>query len=156
MYLHHTHGVVLCIVYLNNSQLSMQNAQFFSIHHIAQYSLLRFIEMCEERKNIMFWETYTDLCSKKGESPNQVAKNLSIASGTVSEWKKGRAPQNAKLKKIADYFGVTVDYLVSGEDKTESPLSDTEKRCVELLKKIPQHSQETALRILEALVQEQS
>ena len=64
----------------------------------------------------MFWEIYSDLCQKRGLSPNAVAKELSITSGTVTGWKQGRAPQNAKLRAIADYFGVSVNYLLGKED----------------------------------------
>ena len=60
----------------------------------------------------MFFEIYQDLCRKKGLSVNAVAKALSISSGAVSEWKKGRTPHNSTLKKIADYFGVSVDFLL--------------------------------------------
>lgn len=80
----------------------------------------------------MFWEIYVDLCSKKGESPNKVAKNLSIASGTVTEWKKGRVPQNATLKKIADYFNVSVDYLLGKE--TDKPAGVPDEMWAELCK----------------------
>ena len=104
----------------------------------------------------MFWNTFTQLCELKKISPAFVCSTLELSNATSTRWKKGSIPNGATLQKIADYFGVTVDYLVSGEDKTESTLSDTEKRCVELLKKIPQQNQETALRILEALVQEQA
>jgi len=81
----------------------------------------------------MFWEIYVDLCSKKGESPNKVAKNLSIASGTVTEWKKGRVPQNATLKKIADYFNVSVDYLL-GNDEMKKPAGVPDELWEELCK----------------------
>lgn len=69
----------------------------------------------------MFWNTYTTLCAKQGASPNAVAKSLSIASGTVTKWKNGAMPQNATLKKLADYFGVTVDELLGND--TPAPAS---------------------------------
>ena len=68
----------------------------------------------------MFWNTYTTLCAKQGASPNAVAKSLSIASGTVTKWKNGAMPQNATLKKLADYFGVPVNYF--DEEKEQAPL----------------------------------
>lgn len=61
----------------------------------------------------MFWENFFNLCAKKGMSPNAAAKELKIASGTVSEWKKGRIPANPTLKKLADYFEVTPQDLLS-------------------------------------------
>lgn len=60
----------------------------------------------------MFFEIFGKLCAEVGKSPNKIAKELSISSGAVSEWKKGRIPQNATLLKLAQYFGVSVDYLL--------------------------------------------
>lgn len=64
----------------------------------------------------MFWENFYNLCLQKGVSPNAAAKEMNISSGTVTEWKNGREPQNATLRKVADYFGVTVDYLLGKSD----------------------------------------
>ena len=73
----------------------------------------------------MFFETFCKLCQSKGMSANGVAKELSIASGTVSEWKKGRVPQNATLLKVASYFGVTVDDLLGNTtDQKEKNAKD--------------------------------
>jgi transcriptional regulator with XRE-family HTH domain len=72
----------------------------------------------------MFWDVYTALCAKQGVSPNAVAKSLSIASGTVTNWKNGAVPQNATLKKIADYFQVSTTYLLGLTDEPSVVLSD--------------------------------
>lgn len=79
----------------------------------------------------MFWEIFTQLCANIGESPNKVAKKLSIASGTVTEWKKGRIPQNATLKKLADFFGVSVDYLLGKEKKPSAESEELIKKLLE-------------------------
>lgn len=65
----------------------------------------------------MFWKFFLKLCEKNGEKPNPVAKKLNISSGSVTNWKKGVVPQDTTLIKIADYFGVTVDYLLGKEDE---------------------------------------
>lgn len=64
----------------------------------------------------MFWDKYVSLCVKQGLSPNAVAKELGITSGSVTSWKKGAAPRASTLKKIADYFGVSVSYLLGVVD----------------------------------------
>lgn len=69
----------------------------------------------------MFWDNFYNLCLQKGISPNAAAKEMKISSGTVTEWKNGREPQNATLRKVADYFGVTVDYLLV---KTDVPTTN--------------------------------
>ena len=36
----------------------------------------------------------------------------------MSNWKNGRnTPSTVTLQKIADYFGVTIDYLMTGDEK---------------------------------------
>lgn len=74
----------------------------------------------------MFFDIFCQLCKDKGMSANGVAKELSIASGTVSEWKKGRVPQNSTLLKIASYFDVTPDYLLGNTDQKEKPSEEGE------------------------------
>lgn len=75
----------------------------------------------------MFWEKFLFLCSEHGISPNAAAKSLSIASGTVTKWKNGATPQNATTKKIADFFGVTVGYLLGNEEQEEQKEKPSEK-----------------------------
>ena len=84
----------------------------------------------------MFWNNYVTLCAKRGVSPNAVAKSLSIASGTVTNWKNGAVPQNATLKKIADYFNVTVDYLLTGKEKAPSTEVEEADELNELLQEL--------------------
>ena len=64
----------------------------------------------------MFWEIFSKLCSQRGKSPNAVAKELKISSGSVTNWKNGTIPNNSALLKLANYFNVTVDYLLGKED----------------------------------------
>ena len=63
----------------------------------------------------MFWEIFSYLCSQRGTSPTQATKDLGVAAGSVTKWKNGSAPRAATLRKIADYFGVTVEYLLGNE-----------------------------------------
>ena len=69
----------------------------------------------------MFYDKYCELCKQKGISPSAAAIEMGINKGTVSIWKsKGTTPQTAILSKIADYFGVSVDYLLGNEEKEKS------------------------------------
>ena len=66
------------------------------------------------------YEIYCKLRDKNGKKDADVAKATGITKSTFSDWKSGRrTPKNEKLQKIADYFGVTVDYLMTG--KKEEP-----------------------------------
>ncbi len=63
----------------------------------------------------VFFERYSALCKERGETPNSIAKIIGASSGSVTAWKNGTAPRNATLTKIADYFGVSTDYLLGKE-----------------------------------------
>lgn len=59
------------------------------------------------------------LCKKKGISVSFLEKELRFSNASISKWKKSE-PGAESIKKVADYFGVTVDYLISGESGEES------------------------------------
>ena len=75
----------------------------------------------------MFWEIFLKLCEEHNEKPNPLAKKLKISSGTVTNWKNGSEPQPMNLKKIADYFGVSVDYLL-GKEEPDCSFDPTQKK----------------------------
>lgn len=61
----------------------------------------------------MFWKNFYFLCEQKNMKPLQVVKEIGIAHGNITNWKKGKLPSGTNLQKIADYFGVTVDALLA-------------------------------------------
>jgi len=63
------------------------------------------------------YEIFEKLLRKNNTTAAKVAKETGIAPSTFSDWKNGRYdPKADKLQKIADYFGVSVKYLMTGED----------------------------------------
>lgn len=54
------------------------------------------------------------LCKKNGITSKSLEEHLGFGKGYISKIDKA-APNLSKIKPIADYFGVTVDYLLSGE-----------------------------------------
>ncbi|WP_102050203.1 helix-turn-helix domain-containing protein [Pygmaiobacter massiliensis] len=66
----------------------------------------------------MFFDNYCELCKIKGKSPTGAALEIGLSRSAVSAWRNTtRLPQAAQLQKIADYFGVTIDQLLDGEQK---------------------------------------
>lgn len=60
------------------------------------------------------YKKYLKLKNEKNLTDYKIAKDTGIASSTLSEWKNGRCtPKIKKIKILADYFGVTVDYFIS-------------------------------------------
>jgi transcriptional regulator with XRE-family HTH domain len=101
----------------------------------------------------MFWNTLVELCNNKGVSPNFVAKELGITSGTVTSWKKGGIPRDTTLRKIADYFGVTVDELLGrkpmeGQDDYIKPMTPEARLLVSGVDRMPEEDRKKALNIM--------
>lgn len=69
----------------------------------------------------MFWERFVQLCNDNNEKPSPVIKKLGIAAGLATKWKNGTMPGSAALNKIADYFNVSVDYLLGNTDIKKDP-----------------------------------
>ena len=63
-----------------------------------------------------FYERVETLCSKKGikVQNKDFMSFIGVSSGTITNWKqKGAEPKNiSTYSKIADYFEITIDYLV--------------------------------------------
>lgn len=66
------------------------------------------------------YEIFEQLLQKNGVTSYKVSKDTGISQTTLSSWKNGKiTPKVDKLQKIADYFNVTVDYLM-GVEKDEN------------------------------------
>ena len=54
-----------------------------------------------------------DLCAKNNTSIKALEKELGFSNGSLA---KASTIKNDRLQKIADYFNVTVDYLMTGKE----------------------------------------
>lgn len=54
-----------------------------------------------------------ELCERKNISVNRMLKECGLNRSVIDNLKRGFEPQLAKIVIIADYFGVTVDYLIN-------------------------------------------
>lgn len=64
------------------------------------------------------YEIFEQLLKKYGITTYQVAKATGISTASFTGWKQGKWNfKQDKLQKIADYFGVTVDYLMTGKEE---------------------------------------
>lgn len=74
------------------------------------------------------FEIFDKLMKDRGLSRYRVAKDTGIAQSTLSEWKTGKTtPKLDKIEVLANYFGVTVDYLLGNEEKEKAPAPMTER-----------------------------
>ena len=85
-------------------------------------------EVFEEPK--MFKNNFIKLCTQKGESPSFVCGKIGISPAAFSQWTDDTIPRKVTQQRAADYFGVTVDYLL-GKEQAHLPPSN--------LSPLPQH-----------------
>lgn len=64
----------------------------------------------------MFYDRYIALCVTSNEKPYSVAKKLGLSNSNVAQWKKGSTPRKEVLQRIAEYFNVSIAYLMGLEE----------------------------------------
>ncbi len=62
------------------------------------------------------YERIETLRNSKGISQGKLEKELGFSNGSYSKWKNS-TPTPDRLQKVADYFNVSINYLLTGEEK---------------------------------------
>lgn len=96
------------------------------------------------------FERVKELSASKNIAISRLEQELGLANGSIRKWSK-TIPSGDRLEKVADYFHVSVDYLLGREEKQDELLFlrggdklTTEER--EELKKILQMSADVYLK----------
>ena len=71
------------------------------------------------------YERIETLRKSKNISQGKLEKELGFSNGSISKWKNS-TPTTERLQKLADYFGVTVEYLLTGEEAESEELDNSE------------------------------
>ena len=76
----------------------------------------------------MFKDNFIKLCADRNIAPTVVCKAIGLSNAAYSAWDNNSVPRRTTLKKLADYFGVSVDYLLGKEDTAPAtPIEDNKK-----------------------------
>ena len=115
----------------------------------------------------MFWKRIMELCYEKKTSPTAVCADLGLSNATSTKWKKGAIPRESTLNKLAEYFGVTVDYLLGNNttgnlnlqlfaaptvDIKTSDLTEGEIALIKVLDKLTDDEQRQVIEFAEFLI----
>nr|DAG89605.1 MAG TPA: helix-turn-helix domain protein [Ackermannviridae sp.] len=106
----------------------------------------------------MFWDNFVRLCNQAGKYPNTVAAEVGVKStGTVTGWKNGANPRQTVLLKLADYFGVTVDYLLNAEKENPTSVAadgvdELDKEALDIMHQLPPDKRAAGLAMLRGLL----
>ncbi|MCD8396128.1 MAG: helix-turn-helix domain-containing protein [Lachnospiraceae bacterium] len=89
------------------------------------------------------YEIFEQLLQKNGVTAYKVAKEAGVTQTALSNWKSGKStPTTKTLQRIADYFGVTIDYLMTGKKSEDSPgyyLNDDAREYAQFLFENPEY-----------------
>lgn len=67
------------------------------------------------------YEIFEQLLQKYDLTAYKVAKEAGVTQTALSNWKTGKStPTTKTLQKIADFFGVSIDYLMTGKETEDS------------------------------------
>lgn len=67
-----------------------------------------------------------NLMESKSISAYKMSKDTGISDRLIGYWKKGeKLPSAENLMIISNYFGVSIDYLLTGENRKESNISQS-------------------------------
>lgn len=71
------------------------------------------------------YERFELLLKQHGLTAYRVAKETGITTVTLTNWKKGKyTPKRDKMEILANFFGVSVDFLYGNTDSPEEDVSD--------------------------------
>lgn len=72
----------------------------------------------------MFKRNFINLCNEKGEAPSAVCRKVGITPATFSGWTDQTIPRQATLFRIANYFNVSVEQLLSDYDAEREKVAE--------------------------------
>lgn len=85
----------------------------------------------------MFYDTFLYLCNQRNVAPSVAVVDMGFQKSVATRWKNGTVPRDANLLKVANYFDVSVDYLL-GKEKSPAETEDQEiAEMLETLKNNP-------------------
>lgn len=89
----------------------------------------------------------------------ELASKAGLSASVITDWKKGRGkPSSDAVIKLADYFGVSTDYILLGKEPavgaTEPQLTQNEKELLDLLHRFDERTQLKFLGRVEAIANE--
>ena len=82
------------------------------------------------------YEIFAKLLEEKGLKAADVTRATGIKSPVFSEWKKGKSrPNTEKMIKIANFLGVSIEYLLTGNESKSNTnnLTNRDKKQIEAI-----------------------
>lgn len=111
----------------------------------------------------MFFDNFVRLCEQKGVKPSRALTEAGVPKSAYSYWRTEASsgndakPTNQNAVKLAQYFNVTVDYLLTGNQKEnlpQQPQSEVDaavERIRRKLESMPKEQREALMNLIEKM-----
>lgn len=104
----------------------------------------------------MFYDNFINLCKRKNVAPSKAAIDAGFSKSLVSKWKANpnTVPTVDVLKKMSDYFGITVDELLGKEKQpTDGELHPANRKLMELSRTLSPEKAEKVYKAISMLLE---
>ena len=68
----------------------------------------------------MFYDIVNNLCKERKTTITRMAEEIGLSNAAPTSWRKGSTPKLSTVKKISEYFNVSVEYLLGSEPEKET------------------------------------
>lgn len=111
----------------------------------------------------MFFDNFVRLCEQKGVKPSRALTEAGVPKSAYSYWRteagvgNDAKPTNQNAVKLAQYFNVTVDYLLTDSQKEnppQQPQSEVDaavERIKRKLESMPKEQREALMNLIEKM-----
>jgi len=111
----------------------------------------------------VFFDNFVRLCEQKGVKPSRALTEAGVPKSAYSYWRaeagsgNDAKPTNQNAVKLAQYFNVTVDYLLTGiqkENPSQQPQSEVDaavERIRRKLESMPKEQREALMNLIEKM-----
>ena len=111
----------------------------------------------------MFFDNFVRLCEQKGVKPSRALTEAGVPKSAYSYWRTEASsgndakPTNQNAVKLAQYFNVTVDYLLTGNQKENPPqqpqneVDAAVERIRRKLESMPKEQREALMNLIEKM-----
>ena len=97
----------------------------------------------------MFYDTLVKLCKEHNVKITPLVVSCGGSKSSPLNWKNGASPNSDIVIKLAEYFGVSTDYLLLGK---EPELSDKQQQLLNLFNQLSEENQAKIIERVETLL----
>lgn len=99
------------------------------------------------------YEIYQALLKERGLNSSDVSKATGITTGALSHWKNGRnTPKIDTLQKIANFLGVSLNYLTTGKEDSAPKIEPEYWTLIEKYKRLSPANKAAVLSVIDTFL----